>query len=379
MLEPEKRTRRPIKKWLLLGAIILGVVYVANNCIPPASFRAAKAPREGRAMNHRVAVVYSTYYQINLGGAEKLHSFDIRKYAKIYLQLNTSGLMAPEDFFVPEPVTPEDLLLVHTPAYLESLKDPARVARYLEAPAVALLPAAILDGAVLQAFRYSTGGTVMASRLALQHGIAVNLGGGYHHAKPGSGEGFCIYADMPITIRRLQADGLIRRALVVDLDVHQGNGTAVCFAGDDNVFLFDMHEGDIYPIPKETCDLDVELPRGTTDEAYLARLRRELPGVFNRARPDIVFLQAGCDPLAEDPLAHLAMTQQGIVTRDALVIDESASRGVPVVMVLGGGYSPQAWEVQHASIRRTIEKYGLARGRPHAPRSPTVKEKLYVK
>jgi len=330
-------------------------------------------------MNSRVAVVYSQKYQIDLGGAEKLHSFDIRKYAKIYLALNTDGFVRPEDVFVPEPVSHADLLRVHTPAYLESLREPAAVARYLEAPIVAAMPAPLLDATVLQPFRCATGGTILAARLALRYGIAINIGGGYHHAKPDKGEGFCVYADMPIAIRVLQAERLIRRTLVVDLDVHQGNGTAACLKGDPSVFILDMHQAGIFPVPKEKCDLDVELDAGTGDEGYLAILRRHLPGLLDRVRPDIVFLQAGCDVLAGDPLAGLALTPQGIVRRDAYVIDACAGRKIPLVMVTGGGYSPEAWQVQYQSIRRTIETYGLAGERPYPPRGPTTKEQLYVK
>ncbi|MCP4377468.1 MAG: histone deacetylase [bacterium] len=346
----------------------------------PSSMKQVKSSRPGQAYNNRVAIVYSKHYQMSMGGLERLHSFDIRKYARIYLKLNTEGLLRPKDVFVPEPVSEAEILLVHTPAFLESLKDSPTVARYLEAPIVSVVPNVLVDASILNAFRYSTGGTIHASRLALEHGIAINIGGGYHHAKPDAGEGFCIYADMPIAIRVLQKDHLIKRAMVIDLDVHQGNGTAVCFTGDDDVFTFSMHQGNIYPIPKATSDLDIELVSGTTDEQFLKILRKNLPGAIDRARPDIVLLQAGCDTLAEDPLASLAMTQAGIVERDAIVIDECVKRKIPVVMLLGGGYSKQAWEVQYASIERTLEKYGLTDGtRPYPQRNPTGKEKLYGK
>jgi len=329
-----------------------------------------KYPRSGHAVNDRVAIVYSKHYQISMGGAEKLHSFDIRKYARIYLKLVGDEVIRPEDVFVPEPVSRADLLRVHSGEYLASLSDPAAVARYLEAPVVAAAPAKFVDVGILNAFRHATGGTILAGRLSLKCGIAINIGGGYHHAGPNSGEGFCIYADMPIAIRVLQSERLIRRAMVVDLDVHQGNGTAVCFAGDDDVFTFSMHQGDIYPIPKAKSDLDLELPAGTGDEAYLRILTAHLPGLIDRAKPDIVFLQAGCDTLADDPLADLAMTRGGIVKRDAIVIDECVRRGLPVVMVLGGGYSRDAWAVQCASIRRTIETYAS----PNPRRYPTGKQ-----
>ena len=373
--------RRRRRKVISVLAVTAAAALLAGICcIAPQSFRAVRYPRGGRAMNQRVAIVYSSQYQISIGGLEKLHPFDMRKYAKIYLKLNTEGLIRPEDVFVPEPASEEQILTVHSRQYLDRLKRPSNVARYLEAPPVALVPKGMLDSGILKPFRHATGGTILAARLALKHGIAVNLAGGYHHAKPDAGEGFCIYADMPIAIRVLQADGLIKRALIVDLDVHQGNGSAVIFAGDDSVFTFSMHQRDIYPIPKETSDLDVDLPAGTDDEAFNRILKANLPQIIDRARPDIVFLQAGCDTLAEDPLASLAMTAGGIVARDAIVIDECVRRGIPVAMVLGGGYSKLAWSAQYDSIERTIRKYGLVAGRPpYPPREPTGKEKLFTK
>ena len=379
-MPPKQRRKylRPVR--LLLVLLVFAGLWVGVCCVVPSSMKQVKAPRRGRVYNNRVALVYSKHYQMSFGGLEKLHSFDIRKYARIYLKLNTAGLLRPEDVFVPEAVTENEILLVHTPEFLMSLKDSPTVARYLEAPVVAPVPNALVDAAILNAVRYSTGGTILAGRLALKHGIAINIGGGYHHAKPDAGEGFCIYADMPIAIRVLQKDRLIRRAMVIDLDVHQGNGTAVCFAGDDSVFTFSMHQGDIYPIPKETSDMDIELKSGTNDRKFLKILRKHMGKAIDLARPDIVFLQAGCDTLKGDPLASLAMSLEGIVRRDAMVIDECVERRIPVVMVLGGGYSKQAWEVQYASIERTLRKYGLTAGvRPYRQRKPTGKEKLYTK
>jgi histone deacetylase 11 len=332
--QSKKRRRRII---LVAGGVIALTIF---GCVyPPKSFRAVKQPRAGRAMNDKVAIVYSKHYQINVGGLEKLHSFDINKYAKIYLALNTNGLLRPEDVFVPKAVTNEQILLVHTPEFLASLKNSKTVARYLEAPIIAAAPAGLVDAAVLNAFRYATGGTILAGRLALKHGIAINLAGGYHHAKPNAGEGFNVYADMAIAIRALQKDG--------------------------------------HPIPKEKSDFDVELPAGTGDEKYLRLLARCLPKVIAVARPDIVFIQAGCDTLAGDPLARLKMSAYGIVRRDAMVIDRCVGEGIPVVMCLGGGYSKGAWLVQYDSICRTIKKYGPTDS--NRPRRPTVKEKLYTK
>ncbi len=380
MPSDQRRKYRRVVRAVLFVLLATACLWVGVCCVVPSSMRQVKAPRRGRAYNNRVAIVYSKHYQMSFGGLEKLHSFDIRKYARIYLKLSTDGLLRPENVFVPEAVTEDQILLVHTPEFLESLKDSPTVAKYLEAPFVAVVPNALVDAAILNACRYSTGGTVLAGRLALKHGIAINIGGGYHHAKPYQGEGFCIYADMPIAIRVLQKEKLIRRAMVIDLDVHQGNGTAVCFSTDNSVFTFSMHQGNIYPIPKAVSDLDVELSAGTNDEVYMAFLEKHLGDTIDRADPEIVFLQAGCDTLRGDPLANLDMSLEGIVARDAMVIDECVKRRIPIVMVLGGGYSKRAWEVQYASIARTLKKYGITANRqPHDRRELTGKERLYTK
>ena len=341
---------------LLPGLFLLLVLLVGAYFILPAYFKNTERPRPRQS----VAVVDSTNYDIRFLGLEQLHSFDIQKYAKIYLKLQTQGYLRPQDVFVPEPLTQEQILLVHSQDFLESLGDPQRVAEYLELAPVAMLPSKAIDANVLSSFRWASGGTIEAGRLALKHGIAINIGGGYHHAKPHAGEGFCIYNDLAIAIRLLQKDQLIQRACVIDLDVHQGNGTAVILANDDTVFTFSMHQADIYPIPKEDSDWDIELPAGTDDGTFLKILTQALPDILQRADPNIVFLQAGCDTLAGDPLADLAMTPAGIIRRNQMVIDACAQGGIPVVMTLGGGYSPRAWQVQYASIARTLDRYGLA-------------------
>lgn len=374
-----RRRKRTLAVVLGLAAAGAGVA-VIGTCTPPASLRAVKQPRGGEAVGGRVAVVFSERYTIALPGADIVHPFDTRKYAKIYVHLNEAGLVRPATVFVPNEAGPDDLRLVHTERYLDTLRSPDAVARYLEAKPVKVLPAKVVDAGILRAHRFATGGTILGGRLALAHGIALNLGGGFHHAGPDVGEGFCIYNDLAVAVRRLQADGRIRRALVVDLDVHQGNGTAECFAGDDTVFTFSMHQGNIYPVPKATSDLDVELAAGTDDARFLAVLRRHLPEVFDRARPDIVFYQAGCDTLHDDPLAGLAMTKVGIAERDAAVVDACVRRGVPVVVTLGGGYTPRSWSVQAASVEHLIRTYGLDGGDPpHPPRKRSAREKLYVK
>lgn len=314
----------------------------------------------------RASVVYSPGYLIDIGGIEKLHPFDIRKYEKIHEALKSDGLIRDTDTLNPPEVTQDELLLIHSEAYLQSLQVRTKLVKYLEAGALMFAPVS-LDQAVLKPFRYSTGGTIMASRAALQNGIGINIGGGYHHAKPEIGEGFCVYADVPIAIRQLQKENLIKTAVVIDVDAHQGNGTIRCLDQDDSTFTFSMHQGNIYPVPKEVGDRDVELAPGTGDLKYMEIMEEHLEEILDQSKADICFIVGGCDTLSGDPLASLAMTHEGIVKRDARIIEACHKRNLPVVLTLSGGYSPDAWKAQHLSIKHILETYGLAESISESP------------
>ena len=306
----------------------------------------------------KIGVVYSPSYLINIGGLERMHPFDIHKYQKIHDALIADSSMAAEDVRDPEPLGKNDLLLVHSEAYLTALESRANVAKFLEAPVLQFAPVS-LDTGVLKPFRHASGGTLLAARQALVSGIGINIGGGYHHAKPDTGEGFCLYADVPIAIRKLQKEGVIKRAVVIDVDVHQGNGTIVCLADDEEAFTFSMHQKEIYPIPKEKGDLDVELKPGLNDDQYLKILADHLPKVLDSANADICFIVGGCDTLSGDPLSSLEMTHEGIVKRDQAIVDACVKRKLPVVLTLSGGYSKDAWKAQYLSIRNLIQQHGL--------------------
>lgn len=319
-------------------------------------------PTSMRTKEFHAHVVYSDDYLINLGGLENQHPFDIKKYQKIHNGLKEDKLITDEQTHRPQEVTENELLLVHSKEYLKvDLKDKDKVVRYMEAPPLLASLPIDLDRGVLKSFRFASGGTILASRLALKDGIGINIGGGYHHAKPNIGEGFCIYADVAVAIRVLQKEKLIKRAVVVDVDVHQGNGTILCFPNDDDVFTFSMHQGDIYPDPKEKGDLDIELKAGMKDDEYLALLKQNLPDVLTKAKADICFIVGGCDTLEGDPLAGLEMSHEGIVKRDQMIVDHCAARKLPVVFTTSGGYSKNAWAAQHKSIANLIKKYGLAK------------------
>ena len=187
--------------------------------------------------------------------------------------------------------------------------------------------------------RASVSGTVAAARDALCNGIAGNLAGGTHHAFADHGEGYCVFNDHAVAVRLLQLEGRIERAVIVDLDVHQGNGTAAIFAGDDSVFTFSMHGARNYPFRKQRSSLDVDLSDGCEDAEYLALLARQLPAVLDAARADVLFYQGGVDPLAGDALGRLRLTHRGLRTRDRLVLAAARDRDLPVVLTLGGGYA----------------------------------------
>jgi len=303
----------------------------------------------------KLDVIYSEKYQIDLGGLEYLHPFDFNKYTKIYQQLIKNELVGPQNVFAPNPVTDAQIALVHTPIFFQNLKNPANLAKYLEVPFLADLKPDLLEKGLLYPLRFIAGGTLLAGRRALVTGLAVNLGGGYHHAFPDAGEGFCIYNDVPIAIRTLITEKTIASAMIIDLDVHHGNGSAFIFTLDPNVFTFSMHQRDIYPFPKPASDLDVELDPGTDDDTYLALLDQTLPELFQRFTPDIVFYLAGCDTMNEDPLANLKMTPVGIIKRDAAVIQTCRAKNIPVAMTLAGGYLPNAHQIQYLSINYLIK------------------------
>jgi acetoin utilization deacetylase AcuC-like enzyme len=260
------------------------------------------------------------------------HRFPIAKYERIREQVLSTGVVTPEALHEPARAEREALLLVHSPDYVD---------RFLEGR----LSAAELrrlgfpwSSALVERSLRAVGGTCEAAAAALDDGISMNLAGGTHHAFPDHGEGFCVFNDVGIAIRLLQRDGRIRRAAVIDLDVHQGNGTNAVFAGDDSVFTFSMHAGRNYPFHKVPGSLDVELADGTSDEEYLAALANNLPTVLSRSQPDLVLYLAGADPHEGDALGRLNLSFDGLARRDAFVIDLCREVGIPVAITVAGGY-----------------------------------------
>jgi histone deacetylase 11 len=297
-----------------------------------------------------VPIVYSPAYNITAFGLERLHPFDSRKYHRIRDWLIRQGLRTAKDFLAPAPVTSAELLTVHSRTYLTSLRKRLVRAGILELPVVALLPAWFTDWRVLRPMRWATGGTLLAGRLALERGLAINLGGGYHHAGPEKGGGFCVYADVPIALAVLYAEGRIRSALVVDTDAHQGNGTADALRPWPWAHVLDFFEDTLFPWPKVEEDVAVPLPQRMNGTEYLATLYEKLPQALDRFRPDFVYYNAGSDVLWSDPLSHLLLTVDELAERDLFVVSEVRGRGPPLAVVLSGGYGPVSWQAHARSM-----------------------------
>jgi acetoin utilization deacetylase AcuC-like enzyme len=276
-----------------------------------------------------VPVVWHPAYEIDIGP----HVFPTRKYRLVRDRLLAEGVISNTDLVEPAPASDDDVALVHTADYVRKIKTGTL------SPEEQLLLEVPFSPALREATWLCAGGATLTGRLAIDRGIAVHLGGGFHHAYPDHGEGFCLINDVAIALRVLQREGAVRRAAVVDLDVHHGNGTAAIFAGDPHVFTFSMHQEHNYPAWKPPSDRDIGLEDGTGDERYLALLEQHLPDLLARHRPDLVFYLAGADPYRFDQLGGLGLTIDGLRRRDELVFERARDAGAAVAACLAGGYA----------------------------------------
>ncbi len=304
-------------------------------------------------------LVYTNEYYLPIGD----HVFPAQKYWQVHQRLLETGVAAPEDFVIPQPASDQEVLLVHTLEYVRKLKTGTLSPHeelQLEVP---------YSRELVRAFWLAAGGSILAAQLALQDHVGFNIGGGFHHAFPDHGEGFCMIHDVAIAIRRLQREGKVKRAMTVDCDVHQGNGTAAIFGGtqvappqprpwswaaaifedepppppatprDETVFTISLHQENNYPLWKPASSLDVNLPDGVGDEDYLTHLEGALTEGLSRFEPDLICYVAGADPYREDQLGGLSLTIEGMQRRDELVFRTARARGIPVMVTLAGGYA----------------------------------------
>lgn len=289
-------------------------------------------------------LVYHEGYDLRLGE----HVFQSQKFRMVRDALLAGHIADPGDFLSPEPATDEDILRVHTRDWVDKLHhDKLSIGERvrLEIP---------YSQAAVRGFWLAAGGSILAAQCAVRDGFAFNIGGGFHHAFPGHGEGFCMIHDVAVAIRRLQADGTLQKVLVVDTDVHQGNGTAAIFAGDASVFTLSLHQENNYPEPKQPSDLDVNLADGIGDETYLELLDKALADAFRRFAPEMLFYIGGADPYREDQLGGLSLSMAGLQERDALVFAEARLRGLPVAVAFAGGYARQVEDTVRIHVNTVI-------------------------
>ena len=300
-------------------------------------------------------LIYTDEYYLPIGQ----HVFPAEKYSRVHRHLIETGVADPSDFLTPQPASDQDILLVHTPAYVNKLKTGTLSAReelQLEVP---------YSPELVSAFWLAAGGSILASERALKDGVAINIGGGFHHAFPDHGEGFCMIHDVAVAIRRMQRDNKIHTAMTVDCDVHQGNGTAAIFAGTrtvseplpstgpaiaghrplmrgthaGDVFTISLHQENNYPAWKPPSSIDVDLPDGITDDDYLAWLDNALSSGLRQFQPDLICYIAGADPYCEDQLGGLGLSIEGLKRRDELVFRVAKTRHIPVMVSYAGGYA----------------------------------------
>lgn len=261
------------------------------------------------------------------------HRFPMEKYSLLRQRLLASGEFSENDFFTPAAASIEELQRAHDPAYVQRVSNGELSAAELKRIGFPWSPG------MVERSRRSAGATLAACRSALAEGCSANLAGGTHHAHADRGEGFCVFNDAAVAARAMQAEGRVRSIAIVDCDVHQGNGTASILRGDGSVFTFSIHGARNFPFEKETSDLDIELPDGTGDDAYLAALAAGMNETFARSQPELVIYLAGADPYAGDRLGRLKLSFAGLEARDRLVLNACRQRGIPVALAMAGGYA----------------------------------------
>ena len=322
----------------------------------------------------KLPIVYSSDYNISFWGLENAHPFDTQKYRRVFKALTEKQILKENQHF--EPPYPDDSVLerVHSKEHLAELTLAENIARFTEIGVLASLPDEVAYERIMVPARYATSGSILAGELALDYGYSINLGGGYHHASTHSYEGFCALADITLSIKYLQDNfsqgkysqkkhSHIQKVMIIDLDAHQGNGHGHDFTGDDNVFVLDMYNKDIYPydhVAKKGIDFNVELAPFTQDKQYLALLANALEQSFKQFQPDIIYYIAGTDILDGDPLGALSISADGVIKRDEMVFERAMNNNIPIVMLLAGGYKMNNAPIIADSIENLFEKFDLS-------------------
>ncbi|XP_063283168.1 histone deacetylase 11 isoform X1 [Pelobates fuscus] len=324
-------------------------------------------------------IVYSPDYNITFLALEKLHPFDSGKWGKVITFLRDEQLITDDTIVTAREATESDLLVVHTRRYLNKLKWSFVVATITEIPPLLFLPNFLVQRKVLRPLRTQTGGTIMAGKLAIDRGWAINVGGGFHHCSSEKGGGFCAYADITLAIKFLfdHVQG-VSTATIIDLDAHQGNGHERDFLDDKRVYIMDVYNRYIYPgdnFAKRAIKRKVELDWGTEDEEYLQKVDTHVQGALNEMKPDIIIYNAGTDILDGDPLGGLSISPQGIIKRDEIVFTIARSRGIPILMVTSGGYQKRTAKIIADSILNLHSRGLIHKGPPEYPDTAAINKR----
>ena len=302
------------------------------------------------SLSKKMKVAFSPIYRYSL--LPDGHRFPMDKYDLLPQQLLHDGTLSQENFFHPEPLSEEQILRTHTQGYWDKLKYGTLSRHEIRAMGFPYHEKLIFRG------RHISMGTLQCFDHALQDGVSLNVAGGTHHAYADRGEGFCIFNDFAIASNELLYTERVDQILIIDLDVHQGNGTAKIFEMEPRVFTFSVHGEHNYPLKKERSDLDIGVPDGIEDKAYLEIIRERIPEVIDRVKPDVIFYFSGVDVLASDKLGRLGMTKAGCKERDRIVMEYAYKNGIPLVISMGGGYSPQIGDIidAHANTFRVAKE-----------------------
>ncbi|XP_021187443.2 histone deacetylase 11 [Helicoverpa armigera] len=309
-------------------------------------------------------LVYDDNYNVSFMGLEKFHVFDSKKWRNIIQYLKEADFIKDENLVKPLEAQKSDLLIVHSKKYLKSLKWSPKVAVIAEVPMIALVPNILVQYAYLKPMRLQTGGSILAGKLAIERGWAINVGGGFHHCSGDKGGGFCPYADITLMIKFLVIHQMIQNAMIVDLDAHQGNGYERDFLGVPEVYIMDMYNKHIYPNDREAkraIRRKVELDNKVEDMEYMRKLRKNLKEALTEFKPDILVYNAGTDILDSDPLGQLRITEFGIVKRDEFVFETCKEQNIPIVMLTSGGYLRKTARIIADSIMN-LHRKGLING-----------------
>lgn len=299
---------------------------------------------------NKAYVVFSSEYLIGISTYGDHHSFDIYKYKRIRDLLVSEKLLKIKNIFYPRPCSYDDISLVHSEKYVMQIKDPIFVNQALKIEINSLW-----DNTVLEYYKAVCGGTITAAFKALKYNKPVfNLGGGFHHAQPEKAEGFCLLNDIAIAIKKIKAETTIQRVLIVDLDYHQGNGNGLIFMNDEDVFTFSVH-ADHWVDIKSKSNLDILIPSHIEDEQYLFLINENLDRIFNSFKPEIIFYIAGSDPYEKDELADMQISRENLLHRNMLVLNKAVELSLPIVILPGGGYGKDSWEIYYDFIRASLK------------------------